>query len=50
MSKGVLSYHFAGKSELLREVIGHVLTEAAAYMTPARRGGHLVHWTPCGST
>src|ERR1700722_10914563 len=34
VSKGVLSYHFAGKSELLREVIGHVLTEAAAYMTP----------------
>src|SRR3984885_8347658 len=34
VSKGVLSYHFAGKSELLREVIGHVLTEAAEYMTP----------------
>ena len=34
VSKGVLSYHFAGKSELLREVIGHVLAEAAAYMTP----------------
>ena len=34
VSKGVLSYHFTGKSELLREVVGHVLTEAAAYMTP----------------
>lgn len=34
VSKGVLSYHFAGKRELLLEVIGHVLTEAAEYMTP----------------
>ena len=34
VSKGVLSYHFAGKSELLHEVIARVLTEAAAYMTP----------------
>ena len=34
VSKGVLSYHFAGKSELLREVVGHVLAEAAEYMTP----------------
>ena len=34
VSKGVLSYHFAGKSELLREVVARVLTEAAAYMTP----------------
>ena len=34
VSKGVLSYHFAGKSELLQEVIARVLTEAAAYMTP----------------
>ena len=34
VSKGVLSYHFAGKSELLGEVVARVLTEAAAYMTP----------------
>jgi AcrR family transcriptional regulator len=34
VSKGVLSYHFAGKSELLREVIAHVLTEAGEYMRP----------------
>jgi TetR/AcrR family fatty acid metabolism transcriptional regulator len=34
VSKGVLSYHFAGKSELLNEVIGQVLTEAGEYMRP----------------
>jgi AcrR family transcriptional regulator len=34
VSKGVLSYHFAGKSELLQEVIARVLTETAEYMTP----------------
>lgn len=34
VSKGVLSYHFAGKSELLGEVVARVLTEAGAYMTP----------------
>ena len=34
VSKGVLSYHFAGKSELLREVVAHVLTEASLYMRP----------------
>jgi AcrR family transcriptional regulator len=34
VSKGVLSYHFAGKSELLREIVARVLTEAAEYMTP----------------
>jgi TetR/AcrR family fatty acid metabolism transcriptional regulator len=34
VSKGVLSYHFAGKSELLHEVIVHVLTQAGEYMTP----------------
>ncbi|MGH3185654.1 MAG: TetR/AcrR family transcriptional regulator, partial [Streptosporangiaceae bacterium] len=34
VSKGVLSYHFAGKSELLHEVIAHVLTEASEYMRP----------------
>ena len=34
VSKGVLSYHFAAKSELLREVIADVLTEASEYMRP----------------
>ncbi len=34
VSKGVLSYHFTGKSELLREVVAHVLTEASQYMRP----------------
>jgi TetR/AcrR family fatty acid metabolism transcriptional regulator len=34
VSKGVLSYHFAGKSELLREVLVHVLTQAHEYMIP----------------
>jgi AcrR family transcriptional regulator len=29
VSKGVLSYHFAGKGELLHEVVARVLTEAA---------------------
>jgi AcrR family transcriptional regulator len=34
VSKGVLSYHFTAKNELLREVIAHVLTEAGEYMRP----------------
>jgi AcrR family transcriptional regulator len=34
VSKGVLTYHFTGKGELLREVIAEVLTEATAYMRP----------------
>jgi TetR/AcrR family fatty acid metabolism transcriptional regulator len=34
VSKGVLSYHFTGKSELLNEVVAHVLTEAGEYMIP----------------
>jgi len=34
VSKGVLSYHFTGKSELLQEVVAHVLTEAGEYMRP----------------
>jgi AcrR family transcriptional regulator len=34
VSKGVISYHFTGKAELLREVIAHVLAEASEYMTP----------------
>jgi AcrR family transcriptional regulator len=34
ISKGVISYHFAGKAELLREVVRVVLAEAEAWMTP----------------
>lgn len=34
VSKGVFTYHFTGKGELLREVIAEVLTEATAYMRP----------------
>lgn len=34
VSKGVISYHFAGKDELLREVVAHVLAEAGEYMRP----------------
>jgi AcrR family transcriptional regulator len=34
VSKGVSSYHFASKNELLREVVAHVLTEASQYMRP----------------
>ena len=34
VSKGVISYHFASKNELLHEVVAHVLTEASLYMRP----------------
>ncbi len=34
VSKGVVSYHFAGKDELLREIVGRVTAEGAAFMTP----------------
>jgi TetR/AcrR family fatty acid metabolism transcriptional regulator len=34
VSKGVLSYHFASKGELLREVVADVLDEASQYMLP----------------
>jgi TetR/AcrR family fatty acid metabolism transcriptional regulator len=34
VSKGVISYHFTGKDEVLREVIADVLAEAREYMTP----------------
>lgn len=40
ISKGVIGYHFAGKDELLAEVIAEVLSRAEAYMRP-RIGGHL---------
>ncbi len=38
ISKGVIGYHFAGKEELLTEVVAEVLSRAAAYMRP-RIGG-----------
>jgi AcrR family transcriptional regulator len=34
ISKGVISYHFAGKEDLLHEVVSSVLTGAGEYMTP----------------
>jgi AcrR family transcriptional regulator len=34
ISKGVISYHFAGKEDLVREVLGEVLARAEAYMAP----------------
>jgi TetR/AcrR family transcriptional regulator, fatty acid metabolism regulator protein len=33
-SKGVISYHFAGKDDLIREVVTDVLARAQAYMIP----------------
>jgi TetR/AcrR family transcriptional regulator, fatty acid metabolism regulator protein len=33
-SKGVISYHFAGKEDLIREVVAEVLAKAQAYMIP----------------
>lgn len=33
-SKGVVSYHFAGKDELLTQVVNSVLQDAAAFMAP----------------
>jgi TetR/AcrR family fatty acid metabolism transcriptional regulator len=38
VSKGVISYHFAGKEELLREVVSSVLAGAGEYMTPRVKG------------
>lgn len=34
VSKGVISYYFAGKDRLLQEVVASVLADAAAYMRP----------------
>jgi TetR/AcrR family transcriptional regulator, fatty acid metabolism regulator protein len=34
ISKGVISYHFAGKRELIREVIGAILNKGTAMMLP----------------
>ncbi len=38
VSKGVLTYHFSSKAELLGEVVRRVLTEAEEWMTPRLRG------------
>jgi AcrR family transcriptional regulator len=34
ISKGVISYHFAGKDDLVAEIVRQVLQEARAYMEP----------------
>ena len=34
ISKGVISYHFAGKDDLIAEIVTHVLQRARAYMQP----------------
>jgi AcrR family transcriptional regulator len=34
ISKGVISYHFDGKDDLVRELIAELITRAAAYMRP----------------
>lgn len=34
ISKGVISYHFAGKDDLIAEIISQVLQKARAYMQP----------------
>jgi AcrR family transcriptional regulator len=34
ISKGVISYHFAGKDDLVAEIVSQVLQQARAYMQP----------------
>jgi len=34
ISRGLISYHFEGKDDLMKEVIGEVLAQARAYMEP----------------
>ena len=34
ISKGVISYHFAGKDDLIAEIVSQVLQRARAYMQP----------------
>ncbi len=34
ISRGLISYHFAGKDELMKEAISEVLAQARAYMEP----------------
>jgi TetR/AcrR family transcriptional regulator, fatty acid metabolism regulator protein len=33
-SKGVVGYHFAGKDDLIRQVVARILSEGVAYMQP----------------
>ena len=37
ISKGVIGYHFAGKDDLLREVVAEVLARAEEFMVPLIR-------------
>jgi AcrR family transcriptional regulator len=34
ISKGLIGYHFAGKDELISEVVAEIIAEGKAYMTP----------------
>src|ERR1700691_4156846 len=34
ITKGVISYHFAGKDDLIAEIVTQVLQQARAYMQP----------------
>ncbi|MES1249014.1 MAG: TetR/AcrR family transcriptional regulator [Actinomycetota bacterium] len=34
ISKGLISYHFAGKEDLVRQVVAEVIEQGKAYMTP----------------
>ncbi len=34
ISRGLISYHFAGKEELIREIVGAVIDQSRAYMLP----------------
>jgi AcrR family transcriptional regulator len=34
ISKGLIGYHFAGKDELIREVVSEIIEEGKAYMIP----------------
>lgn len=38
-STGIITYHFDGKDELMREVMGHVLREFAAFVAPRAEEG-----------
>jgi TetR/AcrR family transcriptional regulator, fatty acid metabolism regulator protein len=40
ISKSVISYHFAGKDELLEQVVQSVFADAARYMVPRVRAQH----------
>jgi AcrR family transcriptional regulator len=42
ISKGVISYHFAGKADLLQEVVRSILAQAEAWMIPRVAGAHSI--------